>query len=330
MSLKCLFGHKWNGCKCERCSEIRNEQHDWDLCKGKCKRCGETQPVQHDWNGCKCSRCGITRDEQHDWNVCVCKRCGKTRNEQHDWKGLKCNRCGKERYIWNITDQTLLTDFAKHGKKGSDRVAAAERLNDQNLAQEVYIDVAKNDPDIWAQSSAVRKLNDRKLLEEIVRRTNGANEVGRAAKNRLLEIAVENNDEGALNESMAQAACNNDTAKVLSLLQKGADANATYSNDTPALVWACHNGNLKVSTALIEAGADVNKYGAEKRTPLMEVAQKGYHEDSIKIIELLIKHGADVNAADQYGSSALRLAQRKGLTNVVQVLSAHGGKYLGA
>ena len=116
MSLKCLFGHKWNGCKCERCGEIRDEQHNWDLCNGKCKRCGKTQVEQHNWNGCKCSqcgkvrdeqhdwlckgkckRCGKTRDEQHDWSGCKCKQCGKTRNEQHDWDGCKCKRCGKTR-----------------------------------------------------------------------------------------------------------------------------------------------------------------------------------------------------------------------------------------
>ena len=25
----CLFGHKWNGCKCERCGKIRDEGHDF-------------------------------------------------------------------------------------------------------------------------------------------------------------------------------------------------------------------------------------------------------------------------------------------------------------
>ena len=25
MELSCIFGHKWNGCTCERCGEVRNE-----------------------------------------------------------------------------------------------------------------------------------------------------------------------------------------------------------------------------------------------------------------------------------------------------------------
>ena len=69
MSLKCLLGHKWNGCKCGRCGKIRNEQHDWD--------------------GCKCKQCGKTRDEQHDQNGCMCKRCGKI---MHDWKEIDIRR----------------------------------------------------------------------------------------------------------------------------------------------------------------------------------------------------------------------------------------------
>lgn len=31
----------------------------------------------HKWNGCKCKRCRNTRDEQHDWNGYKCSRCGK-------------------------------------------------------------------------------------------------------------------------------------------------------------------------------------------------------------------------------------------------------------
>ena len=31
----------------------------------------------HKWDGCKCSKCGKTRNEGHVWNDCICKKCGK-------------------------------------------------------------------------------------------------------------------------------------------------------------------------------------------------------------------------------------------------------------
>ena len=99
-NLLCVFGkHNWNGCVCKRCGEARDEQHDWDLCKGKCRKCGARQPEQHDWDLCKgkCKRCGKKRDEEHHWNRCKCTICGKKRNENHHWIGCKCTICGKTR-----------------------------------------------------------------------------------------------------------------------------------------------------------------------------------------------------------------------------------------
>lgn len=87
--MTCLFGHKWDGCKCTKCGITRDEQHDW--------------------NGCMCKRCGKKRDEQHDWDLCSgkCRRCLKRREEQHDWDGTKCKRCGKTRKLPPVIKQTL-------------------------------------------------------------------------------------------------------------------------------------------------------------------------------------------------------------------------------
>jgi len=103
--MACLFGHKWNGCKCIKCGKVRDEGHDLDLCKGVCRICGQKNWLpRHDWQGCKCARCGATRDEGHGWNGCKCKICGKTRDEGHRWNGCKCSRCGKwrnEKHAWD-------------------------------------------------------------------------------------------------------------------------------------------------------------------------------------------------------------------------------------
>ena len=36
--MACLFGHKWNGCKCEKCGKIRNEGHQPE--NDNCLLCG--------------------------------------------------------------------------------------------------------------------------------------------------------------------------------------------------------------------------------------------------------------------------------------------------
>ena len=39
--MACLFGHKWDGCKCEICGKIRDEKHSWR--NGICDICGDRQ-----------------------------------------------------------------------------------------------------------------------------------------------------------------------------------------------------------------------------------------------------------------------------------------------
>jgi hypothetical protein len=64
--MACLFGHKWKGCKCEKCGKIRDEQHDFKHIQGKCiKKCVvcEKEEECHSFNdGFRCTECGATRD----------------------------------------------------------------------------------------------------------------------------------------------------------------------------------------------------------------------------------------------------------------------------
>jgi len=103
LAISCLFGHKWNGCKCEKCGKVRDEDHVWDMCNGVCTKCGKTQPEQHEWDGCRCKKCGKTRDEGHEWDLCkgICKKCGKTQPEQHQISNCVCRQCGKEVHEWS-------------------------------------------------------------------------------------------------------------------------------------------------------------------------------------------------------------------------------------
>ena len=62
--MKCLFGHKWKGCKCEKCGKTRDIEHNYVAIDGKCVKkcinCGKSI-VDHDWGGLECKRCGAER-----------------------------------------------------------------------------------------------------------------------------------------------------------------------------------------------------------------------------------------------------------------------------
>ena len=76
--MACLFKHKWEGCKCSKCGETRDEEHQW--------------------NGCKCIKCGNTRDKEHQFvqeGGCdvVCSVCDK-KTQRHKVEGGICTVCG--------------------------------------------------------------------------------------------------------------------------------------------------------------------------------------------------------------------------------------------
>ncbi len=195
--MACPLGHKWYGCKCERCGKTRNELHNWDACKGKCKRCGEACPVRHDWNGCKCSKCGILRDEQHNWNGCGCSRCGKVRDEQHNyeascegwyrqcrkprrephrWQGIRCAKCGELKRITDkelalLTNQAEIADLAKHAN-GWLRIKAFDMLTNRSLAQQLLKDmIASRDEDdrVLAATKLPDSFDAQMILAECVK-----------------------------------------------------------------------------------------------------------------------------------------------------------------
>ncbi|MBQ9578336.1 MAG: ankyrin repeat domain-containing protein [Ottowia sp.] len=95
------------------------------------------------------------------------------------------------------------------------------------------------------------------------------------------------------------------------LLAKGASANA-------ALIPASWLGRQDVVQFLLEHGADINHAGGVgvKRTPLMHAAYDG-HKD---LVAFLLDNGADVHARDAVGMTALRLAELRGYTDIVEIL----------
>ncbi|MCL2002938.1 MAG: hypothetical protein FWG72_02905 [Oscillospiraceae bacterium] len=123
--MACLFGHKWDGCKCKKCGRIRDEQHERDfLCKGECKRCGKRCKIQHDLEGCKCKNCGSEKhDHRYAPDKCryVCSKCGDSPAlEKHDWNKCICRVCGK---------QLGLSDYSHHTWESVSGVCGKERCS---------------------------------------------------------------------------------------------------------------------------------------------------------------------------------------------------------
>lgn len=68
---------------------------------------------------------------------------------------------------------------------------------------------------------------------------------------------------------------------------------------------AAYRGNFEAVKMLIEAGAKVNVFGTEKRTPL-HMAVDGYSQENVcRIVSYLVEHGAKINQKNLYGEMPL-------------------------
>jgi ankyrin repeat protein len=94
-------------------------------------------------------------------------------------------------------------------------------------------------------------------------------------------------------------------AAVRTLVQAGAEVNASHKQGGTALSIAAYNGHTKVVQFLIEEGANVNAADTGNWTPLICSSLNGH----LRIVELLLKSGASVNSADRLGRTALTMAR---------------------
>jgi len=78
---------------------------------------------------------------------------------------------------------------AKNHKDNYIRLAAAEKLTNQTVAQAIFANIAKNDKDDWVRWAAVKKLLDQTLLADIAKNDKGWN-VRAAAVEKLTDMAL--------------------------------------------------------------------------------------------------------------------------------------------
>lgn len=103
-------------------------------------------------------------------------------------------------------------------------------------------------------------------------------------------------------DAMVKAIYDHDTARVMKLLDAGADPNSTNKYGMSALYAAINNHDTVVAKALLDAGADPNEivesigvdwYGnGEDIVATMSLLEAADEEDDNKMIALLKQYGA--------------------------------------
>ena len=111
-----------------------------------------------------------------------------------------------------------------------------------------------------------------------------------------------------------------DPARVMQLLEQGADINVRdYKHKTP-LHRAAQAGFVKISELLLMQGADIEATSDKGETPLFDAAFYG----RIAQVELLVKHGANLDARNDTGETPVFAAVRGGQAASLQKLYALG------
>ena len=138
----------------------------------------------------------------------------------------------------------------------------------------------------------------------------------------LKQKADVNAPQGDGTTALHWAAFNDDLPAARLLLAAGAKAEAvTRVGAITPLLMASRNGSAGLAAALLNAGADVNRAGAEGATPLMQAAASG----SVETVKLLLDRGAAVDAKDHaHAQTPLMFAASLNRAAVVKVLLARG------
>ena len=121
------------------------------------------------------------------------------------------------------------------------------------------------------------------------------------------------------------------------LINKGADINATTNFYATPLVIATEKGDINAVTFLIKKGAEINKHSHPKEYTIDKDGyinfnqNKGYtalmsaaHYGHIDIVKLLIENGADINVRGYNGLTPLLLAAYEGYSDIVKLLTGKG------
>ena len=147
---------------------------------------------------------------------------------------------------------------------------------------------------------------------------NGCTPVAELLVERGADVHADRNTPGS---PVILAAARGKSRLVDLLIKAGASINQKAGElGTPLISWAVIGGNRQVVRSLLEHGADVNATTNDKSTPLMIAADRG----EANIVRFLIAQRAKLNSRNNEGRTALMLASMKGRGECVKALLAGG------
>ena len=128
---------------------------------------------------------------------------------------------------------------------------------------------------------------------------------------------IDGRDEGG-NTDLMRAALNGQHEIVKALLLNGADVNARNHQGRSALLFAVVNHHASTVQTLLEFGADVNvQASACGCTPLLLAAGSG----DVGITRALLNSGADPETICRPGRTALVVASERGYSDIVELIN---------
>ncbi len=115
---------------------------------------------------------------------------------------------------------------------------------------------------------------------------------------------------------LLNAAAAGSAAAVEALLKAGADLKAADNIGETALHRAASGGHVEVMKLLLERGLDVNVRDRQKHTPLHQAAEAGKAD----AVQFLLAHKANPAYTDVSGNTALALAERRKVEEIIKLL----------
>ncbi|AWC27482.1 MULTISPECIES: ankyrin repeat domain-containing protein [Bacillus cereus group] len=109
-------------------------------------------------------------------------------------------------------------------------------------------------------------------------------------------------------------------------IDAGTNVRETNRSGGTALIPAAERGHVEVVEELLNrTDIDVNDKNDDGWTALLKAIVLGNGSENHKqVVQLLINHGADVNLADREGITPLEHAERRGFTEIVNMLKEAG------